>query len=85
MRSVNSASQALSTVIQSGWKHSGIAHPKPSSTLLSVTSAAASAAKHLALLRTMRPNDLDVERAAMSVLTKLVSLEMVSTILCFLG
>jgi separase len=75
MRSVNSASQALSAAIQSGWKYSpGTAQSKPSS---SVNSATASAAKHLAVLRTMRPDDLDVERAATSVLTKLVSLEMV--------
>jgi separase len=79
MRSVNSASQALSTAVQSGWKRSsGTTQSKPSSTLSNVTASAASASKHLAILRSMRPNDIDVERAATSVLSKLVALELVS-------
>ena len=78
MRSVNSASQALSTVVQSGWKRSSASiQLKSSLSLSNITASAASAAKHLAVLRSMRPNDVDVERAAASVLTKLVALEMV--------
>ncbi|KAG6866774.1 hypothetical protein C0991_011433 [Blastosporella zonata] len=70
MRAVNSASQSLSSAINSGWKKSS---GKTSST---VASAAAAAAKHLTILRQNGSGDLDVERAAMSVLGKLVSLEM---------
>jgi len=78
MCSVNSASQALSTALQSGWKSSLVtAQSKSSPSLSNVTAAAVSAAKHLAVLRTMCPKDVDVERAAVSVLTKLVALEMV--------
>jgi hypothetical protein len=78
MRSVNSASQALSTVVQSGWKQSSTSTQlKPSLSLSNITASAASAAKHLAVLRDMRTNDVDVERAAASILTKLVALEMV--------
>lgn len=81
MRSVNSSSQALSTAVQSGWKQSsGTIQSKSSST---VTASATSAAKHLNILRSIRPNDVEVERAAMSVLTKLVALEMVSLALIF--
>jgi separase len=75
MRFVNSSSQALSTAVQSGWKRS--TQLKASSSLSNITASAASATKHLAVLRDMRPNDVDVERAAASILTKLVALEMV--------
>ena len=75
MRSVNSASQDLSRVIQSGWKKSS---SSLKSTLQSTTSSAATAAKHLAMLRNVCPDDVDVERAAASILGKLVALEMVS-------
>jgi separase len=78
MRSVNSASQSLSVAVQSGWKlSSGTTQSKSSSTLSNVTASAALAAKHLTILRSMCPNDVDVERAAVSVLAKLVALEMV--------
>lgn len=78
MRSVNSASQALTTAVQSGWKRSSLISQSKSSTNLSIiTSSAVSAAKNLSVLRGMRSNDLDIERAAASVLTKLVALEMV--------
>ena len=83
MRSVNSASQALLTVVQSGWKRSSSSKKvKASLSLSNITASAASAAKHLAILRGMRPNDVDVERAAASVLTKLVALEMVCLGFC---
>ncbi|KDR77139.1 hypothetical protein GALMADRAFT_66375 [Galerina marginata CBS 339.88] len=73
MRSVNEASQALTGVVQSGWKKST---PETSKTTLStVNSSALKASKHLAALRKKRPGDLDVERAAASVLGKLVILE----------
>ena len=84
MRSVNSASQALSTAVQSGWKQSSQSTQlKGSSSLSNIIASAASAAKHLAVLRDMRSNDVDVERAAASILTKLVALEMVSSGFCY--
>ncbi|KAF8075942.1 cysteine peptidase C50 [Lyophyllum atratum] len=70
MRAVNSASQALSAAVQSGWKKSS---GKQSPAAASATS---SAAKHLAVLRKVSSGDINVERAAMSVLGKLVALEM---------
>ena len=72
IKGVNSASQALSTVVQSGWrKSSGKASPP------SVAISVAAAAKNLAVLRHIRPDEVDIERAAMSVLGKLVALELV--------
>ncbi|KAH9478241.1 Separin [Psilocybe cubensis] len=73
MRSVNEASQALSGVVQSGWKKSA---DSSKTTLATATSAASKASKALDTLRKLRPGDLDVERAASSVLGKLIALEM---------
>ncbi|GLB42455.1 putative peptidase family C50 [Lyophyllum shimeji] len=73
MRAVNAASQALSAAMQSGWKKSS---GKQSSESASAAASSAAAAKHLALLRQASSGSLDVERAAMSVLGKLVALEM---------
>lgn len=76
MRAVNEASQALTGVVQSGWKKSS--NQNTSKTTLTTANAAASkAAKHISELRRILPGDLDVERAASSVLGKLVALEMV--------
>ncbi|KAJ7598753.1 cysteine peptidase C50 [Mycena floridula] len=72
MRSVNAASQTLSTVAQSGWKNS----TRKSTTLTEATAAASAASKNLDTLRRLTPEDIDVERAAASVLAKLVALEM---------
>ena len=72
MRSVNTASQALTQVVQAGWKKSA-----SETTLSSVNSSASAAAKGLSNLRKICPGDLDVERAASSVLGKLIALEMV--------
>ncbi|KAF8878488.1 peptidase family C50-domain-containing protein [Gymnopilus junonius] len=77
MRSVNEASQALSGVVQSRWKRSSKDASK--TTLTTVTSAASKAAKSLLVLRRQRSGDLDVERAAGSVLGKLMALEMAQT------
>ncbi|KAJ7632765.1 cysteine peptidase C50 [Roridomyces roridus] len=73
MRAVNAASQELSVLVQSGWKPSSDTAPTKRS---SANSAAASVSKHLALLREVSPGELDIERAAGSVLGKLVTLEM---------
>jgi len=73
MRAVNTVSQSLSAVVQSGWKASGTgnAGKRP-------TAVVDGAAKALMDLRTLCPGDVDVERAASSVVGKLVCLEMVS-------
>ncbi|PPQ82925.1 hypothetical protein CVT24_008809, partial [Panaeolus cyanescens] len=74
MRAVNASSQTLSGVVQSGWKKSASQAAK--STLSTVNTAVSTCTKHLAILRKLSPDDLDVERAALSVLGKLVALEM---------
>ena len=74
MQSVNTASQDLSRVIQSGWKKSS---STSRATLQSTTSSASTAVKHVAVLRNLCPEDVDVERAAASILGKLVALELV--------
>ncbi|KAF5368828.1 hypothetical protein D9758_003030 [Tetrapyrgos nigripes] len=82
MRLVNSASQRLSAIIQTGWKKSQEkSTSRKSSTLIETDEAASTAAKNLATLRELNPGDLDIERAGMSILSKLVSLEMYDTAL----
>ena len=76
MRAVNTASQSLTAVVQSGWKKS-TSDGTSRTTLATVNSSSSSAAKHLAILRGLSPGDVDVERAAMSTLGKLVTLDMV--------
>ncbi|KAJ7653310.1 cysteine peptidase C50 [Mycena polygramma] len=77
MRAVNTASQELSNTVQSGWKRSSDVPPsKRSPAFVSTHVSATAAAKQLALLREISPGDLDIERAAGSVLGKLVALEM---------
>lgn len=74
MRSVNDASQALTGVVQSGWKKSS---DSSKTTLATAIFAASKAAKALDTLRKLRAGNVDVERAAASVLGKLIALEMV--------
>ncbi|KAJ7097786.1 cysteine peptidase C50 [Mycena belliarum] len=76
MRAVNTASQELSITIQSGWRRSSDVHPKKSPAFVSASASATVAAKHLALLREICTGDLDTERAAGSIVGKLVTLEM---------
>ncbi|KAF8155999.1 cysteine peptidase C50 [Crassisporium funariophilum] len=75
MRAVNAASQTLSGIIQSGWKRSSSGSSK--GTLQSLNTASSAASTHIAILRRLCPDDIDVERAAASVLGKLVALGMV--------
>ncbi|KIY44954.1 hypothetical protein FISHEDRAFT_76985 [Fistulina hepatica ATCC 64428] len=74
----NEASQTLSEIVQSGWRHDPAV--KPSATKPSILSrcemAAAHIAKHLAILRRIRPVDVDIERAAVSATGKLISLRL---------
>ncbi|KAJ3742013.1 cysteine peptidase C50 [Lentinula detonsa] len=76
MRMVNSASQQLSTIAQSGWKRSSDAgNKRKSEAAASALEASSTAARHLAFLRSVSDGDLNVERAAMSIIGKLVALE----------
>ena len=79
MRAVNAASQSLSAVVQGGWK----AGEKKSSLGAEAMSAAGKAEEALKVLRVACPGDLDVERAASSVVAKLVVLEMVCVFCSF--
>ena len=79
MRSVNTASQHFSSLVKTGWKSSS---DTKSTTFKSATESALSAANHLEILRRMKQDDLDIERAAISVLGKLVALDLVSSLEC---
>ncbi|KAF8887051.1 peptidase family C50-domain-containing protein [Mucidula mucida] len=59
---------------RSGWKYRKDA--ARGSKFTEANSHAAAAATHLSVLRQLCPDDVDIERAAMSVLSKLASLEM---------
>ncbi|KAJ3553303.1 hypothetical protein NM688_g3687 [Phlebia brevispora] len=88
MRTVNAASRRLSNVIESGWTRSKDAtsaattvrktSKAPSSvhTAASVTEYFATARHALQVLRKLKPSNLDVERAASSLFSKLITLEM---------
>ncbi len=82
MRAVNASSQKLSTISDSGWKTSTQTLPKhartPSSVSVgSVGDIVGSLRKDLQLLRQLKPGEMDLERAALSAIGKLASLEMV--------
>jgi separase len=80
MRTVNAASQGLTAVMKSGWKAPS-AEPskkKSSATRHEAFGLAASARSALGDLCVVSPGDIDVERAAISVAGKLLSLDMVS-------
>ena len=80
MRTVNSASQGLTAVVKSGWKAPS-GEPsvkKPTAALHEAFGLATSARSALGDLRVISPGDVDVERAAISVAGKLLSLDMVS-------
>jgi separase len=86
MRAVNAASQGLTAVITSGWK-APRAEPsmkKSTATSHEAFDLAASARTALGDLRVALPGDVDVERAAISVAGKLLSLDMVSHWFIFL-
>ncbi|KAI0747689.1 peptidase family C50-domain-containing protein [Daedaleopsis nitida] len=75
MRAVNAASKALSNILDSGWKASE-AKSTDRTTVASVTKHAAAARKYLDTLRHSSPGEVDVERAASSIVGKLSGLEM---------
>ena len=76
MRAVNLASKSLSAILESGWKASE-AKPADRTTASTITKHAAAARKDLTLLRELSPGEVDLERAASSIVGKLISLEMV--------
>ncbi|KAF8831565.1 hypothetical protein HHX47_DHR1000449 [Lentinula edodes] len=76
MRKINSASQQLSAIAQSGWKKSLDAEHQSKSQSTTALEASSTAARCLALLRSASKGDLNVERAAMSIMVKLVALEL---------
>ena len=80
MRAVNAASQGLTSVMKTGWKAPRAEPSAPKSTAArhEAFGLAASARTALADLRVLSPGDVDVERAAISVAGKLLSLDMVS-------
>ncbi|KAI0250615.1 hypothetical protein BJV78DRAFT_542351 [Lactifluus subvellereus] len=80
MRVVNGASQGLTTVMKSGWKapSTGTTAKKSATPAHEAFGLAASARAALKELRASSPGDVDVERAAVSVAGKLLSLDMYS-------
>ena len=80
MRAVNTASQGLTVVMKSGWKAPSVEPSRKTSTtaLHETFDLATSARSALGDLRVISPGDVDVERAAISVAGKLLSLDMVS-------
>jgi separase len=77
MLDVNASLHTLSSVAQSGWKANSEEGRTRSSALGKVSAAVARTNEALLCLRVICPDDLDVERAASSVMSKLLALEMV--------
>jgi separase len=79
MRTVNGASQGLSSVMKTGWKAPGDdpTVKKPTANTPEAFRLATSARTALEDLRAISPGDVDVERAAIAVAGKLLSLDMV--------
>ncbi|KAH7913084.1 peptidase family C50-domain-containing protein [Hygrophoropsis aurantiaca] len=85
MRSVNSALHNLSSIAASGWKTSVEETRKKSPSQTTVLNSISSANKALKKLRQICPQDLDVERAASSIIGKLITLEMFDASLSMLA
>ncbi|KAG2336612.1 hypothetical protein BDR05DRAFT_1005709 [Suillus weaverae] len=74
-----------SQTLKSGWKANPEEGRTKSSAVSKVSTAVSRANEALSCLRVLCPNDLDVERAASSMMSKLLVLEMHDTALPFLG
>lgn len=74
MASVNAVSHGLSALLPSA---NGAAAPKPTRSSPTVEDLAAMGRRSLQVLRGIIPGDFDVERAASSIVGKLISLERV--------
>lgn len=77
MRAVNTSSKKLSSIIAAGWKPTVEQGKKSGTSIESVKKMLEEMRSDLNLLRDMQGADLDVERAASSVVGKAVSLELV--------
>ena len=77
MRSVNASSQALTALVQSGWKASNASPPSKKQVGPDAASLAVSCQRSLLELRSLNSGSLDIERAASSVVGKLIALELV--------
>jgi separase len=77
MIDVNASLQTLSLVVQSGWKANSEEGRTKSSAISKVSAAVSRANEALSYLRVLCPDDLDVEHAASSMMSKLLVLEMV--------
>ena len=80
MRMVNLSLQIISAVAQSGWKSTSEktkSARNANSNASKVDDATRTARKALEWLREVIPDDLDVERAACSIVGKLIALELV--------
>lgn len=76
MKNVNTVLQSLTSAIQSDWKAT-TARSGSSFTSVGLSKLATTARTSLVTLRKLNPGALDVERAALSAVGKLVTLEMV--------
>ncbi|KAG1748438.1 peptidase family C50-domain-containing protein [Suillus paluster] len=85
MLDVNTSLQTLSSVAKSGWKANSEEGRMKSTPLSKVLAAVSRADEALSCLRVLCPDDLDVERAASSMMSKLFVLEMHDTALPFLS
>lgn len=80
MKAINDISQTLSQTVKSGWKASGSEPKKQTTTLAQVRTLVSRAERALDYLRNADGVvSLDVERAAASLVSKLVHLELVRT------
>ncbi|TFK48944.1 hypothetical protein OE88DRAFT_1737166 [Heliocybe sulcata] len=85
MRVVNEASQGLSSAVQAGWKASSSSKVRSAGktiagpwSVFTINKTVQTAEEFLQKLRILNPEDMDVERVAMSMAGKLVNLEMYS-------
>ncbi|KAI6148818.1 peptidase family C50-domain-containing protein [Pisolithus tinctorius] len=78
MRVVNASLQTLSAVVHSGWKASrgGAKGRAMEPTAKTVDNAVGEAVEALQRLRVLSPDDMDIERAACSLVGKLLALEL---------
>ncbi|KAI5895597.1 uncharacterized protein SCHCODRAFT_01122301 [Schizophyllum commune H4-8] len=76
MHAVNSASQVLNDLMRAGWKQPQGKVTKKTTEGAAAASAALKARKALAALRKGTSNKLEIERAAVNVVGKLIALEM---------
>lgn len=79
MRDINATSRSLSAVLDSASQRTSSVKYDDTSIFESVSTAKSA----LQMLRKLSPGEMDIERAASSIVGKLVSLEMVGTHPCF--